>query len=157
MNRQVAFALVLIVVDIGYFLDALTLPRPFAQGEPGPAFMPFLLSIVLFVACVRILWKEARGLGGDGEEDDAARIGFRPRAFALMAATGAFVYLFEPLGYWIATLLYTFAVALFFERERVGDFVRALPLSAMMAAGITTAGWLFFVTLFDLMLPEGSF
>lgn len=156
MNRQVAFALFLIVVDIGYFLDALTLPRPFAQGEPGPAFMPFLLSIVLFVACARILWKELRGQGG-GEEDEAARIGFRPRAFALMAATGAFVYLFEPLGYWIATLLYTFAVALLFERERLGSFVKALPLSALMAAGITTAGWLFFVTLFDLMLPEGSF
>ncbi|WP_340109989.1 tripartite tricarboxylate transporter TctB family protein [Pikeienuella sp. HZG-20] len=157
MNRQAAFALFLIIVNAIYFAEALTLPRPFNLGEPGPAFLPLVLSLILFVSCGRILYKEMRGVPDDGDVDEAAEHGFRPRAAALVIATCGFILLFEPAGYWIATLAYTFVVAFLFERERTAAPGRALALSAVMALGITASGWLFFVTLFDLMLPAGSF
>lgn len=65
-----------------------------------------------------------------------------------------FIGAFEALGYWYATLLFTLGVAWLFEQERIGP-VKALLTSAVIAGGITGVGWLFFVTLFDLFLPEG--
>ncbi|MBY8978048.1 tripartite tricarboxylate transporter TctB family protein [Rhodobacteraceae bacterium NNCM2] len=156
-NRQVLFALFLTVINVVYFFQSLTLPTPFALGEPGPAFLPLILSAILFVSCGRIIYKELRGIAGEDEADEASLNGIRWRALALIAATAAFIFLFEPLGYWPATLLYTFVVAFLFEWERTGKLKIALPLSVAMALGITTGGWLFFVSLFDLVLPMGNF
>src|SRR5690606_17802064 len=58
MNRQAIAALFLLVLNTGYFVQALALPRPFQFGEPGPAFLPLILSGVLFVASGRILYME---------------------------------------------------------------------------------------------------
>lgn len=153
-NHQAMFALFLIVLDAAYLREAFSLPRPFQLGEPGPAFMPMLLGLVLFVAAGRILWME---LAGTAPLHEAGDVRITPRAVALVAATVAFIWLFEPLGYWIATLPYVFVVAAIFEVERVGFGWRLLAISALIAAGVTGAGWLFFVTLFDLFLPSGMF
>lgn len=157
MNRQALFALLLIVLDAGYFYQSLSLPRPFQLGEPGPAFLPMILSAILLIACARILWKELTGTAEAEEEADGAGERITPRAIALIGATGGYIWLFEPLGYWPATLLYTFAVAALFEHERTGSLPRALAIAALIAAGITVAGWLFFVSLFELFLPAGDF
>lgn len=154
MNGQVAFALFLLVLSIGYFYEALSLPRPFELGEPGPAFLPMILSAVMFVACGRILYQELRGTAED--EGRPGGISISGRSVVLVVVTAGFIYLFEALGYWPATLCYTFAVALLFEHERTSSFRHAVPISALLAVGITIAGWLFFVTLFKLFLPTGG-
>lgn len=151
-NHQALFALFLIVLDVAYFLQSLALPLPFQLGEPGPAFMPMVLSVVLFIAASRVLWTE---LAGTAPPDDTDGIHVTPRVIALIAATAAFIAMFEPLGYWIATSLYVFAAALLFEHERLGLRWRVLATSALISTGITAAGWLFFVTLFALYLPTG--
>lgn len=156
MNRQALFALLLIALDAGYFFQSLSLPTPFQLGEPGPAFLPIVLSAFLFISCAAIIWQE---LAKTAEPDDntgvsAGRI--RPRSIALVVATAGFIFIFEPLGYWIATFIYSLIVAWLFERERDITHVRALVTSALIAAAITAAGWLFFVTLFALFLPTGD-
>jgi len=153
-NHQAMFALFLIVLDVGYFAEALRLPRPFQLGEPGPSFMPLILAAVLLIAAGRILWMELAGSAPLKESEDVRITG---RAIAMIFATGVFVWIFEPLGYWIATLLYVFTVALLFEQERLGLGGRVLATSAMISVGVTLAGWLFFVVLFDLFLPSGVF
>ncbi len=155
MNRQALFALFLIILDVGYFAQALTLPAPFQLGEPGPAFLPIVLAVVLFVSCVRILWLELAGTSSedDGESQPAARISLR--SILLIVVTGLFVWVFEPLGYWISTLLYTFVVASLFEYERTNSIRKSAMMAAIIATGVTVAGYLFFVTLFGLGLPEG--
>lgn len=156
MNRQALFALLLIILDVGYFAQALTLPRPFQLGEPGPAFLPILLSLILFISCVCILWQELAGTVSDvdkNEVDHSVRIA--PRSIVLIVATALFVWAFEPLGYWIATFLYTITVAWLFEREREISLPFSVLTSGAIAAGVTTAGWLFFMTLFGLSLPLG--
>lgn len=152
MNRQVVFALLILVLDLGYLLQALELSFPFERGEPGPAFLPLILVVLLAIGAFGVLVEELRGQSEAGE--DAG--GFALRSVALVGLTGGFIAGFEPLGYWIATALYTFAVAWLFEQERVGA-VRALFWSALIAAGVTSVGWLFFVRLFGLFLPEGLF
>ncbi len=154
-NGQALFALLLLILNAGYFAEALTLPRPFALGEPGPAFLPLILSLVLFVAAGRILFAEMRGTGT--VEDEGAPAGpLSVKPVLLAAMTGVFVYLFEPLGYWLATLLYTFGVAALFEYEKTARPLRIVAVAAAVAVGMTVVGWLFFVTLFDLFLPTGD-
>lgn len=148
------FALLLIVLDAAYMSEALTLPRPFQLGEPGPAFMPMLLAVVLFIAACRILWMELAGTATRHETED---VRITPRAIALIVVTAGFVWAFQPLGYWIATLPYVFVVAALFEHERIGFDWRLPVFSALIAVVVTAAGWLFFVTLFDLFLPAGDF
>ncbi len=153
MNRQAMFALLILALDVGYFLQALALPVPFARGEPGPAFMPLILVVALAVGALGVLVQELRGTADPEENEDAT---FGLRSLGLIALTAVFVWAFEPLGYWVATALYTFAVAWLFEQERLGP-VRSLLTSALIAGGITGSGWLFFVVLFELFLPEGVF
>lgn len=151
MTRQAIFALLLLALDAAYFFQALSLPLPFAAGEPGPSFMPLILVVVLGVSCLGILVQEMRGTVSD---DQAEEVHFGWKTVALIALTAAFVWAFDRLGYWIATVLYTFAVAWLFEQERLGAG-RAMLSALAIAVGITLAGWLFFVTLFELFLPQG--
>ncbi|MDO9527239.1 MAG: tripartite tricarboxylate transporter TctB family protein [Gemmobacter sp.] len=151
MNRQVIFALLILALDAGYLLQTLSMPLPFARGEPGPSFMPLILVVALAVGALGVLVEELRGTASDNGEEGGT---FGLRSIALIVVTGAFVWAFEPLGYWIATVIYTFFVAWLFEQERVGG-LRAMLTSALIAVGITAVGWLFFVQLFELFLPEG--
>ena len=151
MNRQVIFALLILALDAGYLFQALSLPLPFSRGEPGPSFMPLILVVLLAIGALGVLLEELRGTA---EHDGAERFGIR--SLILIGLTVGFVWAFEPLGYWIATLAYTFCVAWLFEQERVGT-MRAALTALLIAAGITIMGWLFFVQLFELFLPEGNF
>lgn len=154
-NGQAVFALLLLILNTGYFLETLSLPRPFLLGEPGPSFLPLVLSGVLYIACGRILYAELRGIG-DTADEGAPAGGFSIRPVILAVITGIFVYAFEPLGYWVATSLYTFAVAALFELEESSRPFRLFGVAATVAIGMTVTGWLFFVTLFDLYLPSGN-
>ncbi len=152
MNRQVVFALFILVLDLGYLLQALELPLPFARGEPGPSFLPLILVVLLAVGALGVLVENLRGEASAGEREGD----FALRSVALIALTGGFIAAFEPLGYWIATAAYTFAVGWLFEQERIGP-LRALATSALISIGVTGVGWLFFQQLFDLFLPQGMF
>lgn len=153
MNAQAGFALFLLILTVGYFYDALSLPRPFELGEPGPAFLPLILSAIMFVACGRILYQELRGQAQAEDDGELGGSALSGRSVILVVVTAVFIYLFEMAGYWVATLCYTFAVAVLFEHERTSSFRRAIPIAGLVAVGITAAGWLFFVALFDLYLP----
>jgi putative tricarboxylic transport membrane protein len=155
MNRQAITALFLLVLNTGYFVQALSLPRPFLHGEPGPAFVPFILSAILYLAAGRILYMAMRGIGDITRGDEPLEASTLIKPFALVLATAGFIYAFEPLGYWLATLLYTFVVAMLFEYER-SSMLRALGVAALVALGVTVLGWLFFMALFDLFLPSGE-
>lgn len=154
-NPQALFALFLLVLNAGYFAEALTLPLPFAMGEPGPAFLPLVLSVVLFIAAGQILWAELRGTG-EAEAEGAPVGGFAVKPIAIAVLTAVYIVLFESIGYWLSTYLYSFAVAALFETETTSRPVRIIIVAAIIAAAATAAGWLFFVTLFDLYLPTGD-
>jgi hypothetical protein len=152
MNRQAVFALFLLVLNTGYFIEALRLPTPFERGEPGPAFVPLLLSVILFVAAGRILIGELAARAPRAPEEE----GLSWKPFLLAGFTAGFVAGFEAGGYWVATLAYTFAVAALFELERTRRPLRILAVAAAISSGVTVLGHLFFVRLFDLYLPEGA-
>ncbi|HET7410639.1 MAG TPA: tripartite tricarboxylate transporter TctB family protein [Paracoccaceae bacterium] len=154
-NGQALFAILLLILNTGYLAEALTLPTPFAYGEPGPAFLPLVLSGIMYIAAGRILIAELRG-ARDAETEGAPVEGTPLKPVIIALITAVFIYLFEYLGYWIATLIYTFAITALFEYEKKSSPLRMLTVSVIVAIAMTAIGWIFFVTLFDLFLPTGS-
>jgi len=152
LNKEVLIAGCLFAANTVFFVEALKLLPPFEHGEPGPAFYPLVLSVIMYMASIKIMLTGLK---------NKTKIVFNLKDFAvirplLMAgATGLFILVFETMGYWISTLLYTFAVAFIFEFGRKYTFGRTLTFCAVIAVAITLSGWLFFDLLFDLHLPKG--
>ncbi len=152
-----AFALALLALNAVYLTELLGMAAPFARGEPGPSFLPWLLCGFLFVAALRILRDELRA--PPGEPVDAAPALRRIDVLGPLsvgALTAGFIAAFPYVGYAVATAVYVFAIALMFNFEQTRSWGASLLWSAATAAGVTCFGWLFFVRLFDLFLPGWS-
>lgn len=152
LNKEVLIAGCLFAANTVFFVEALKLPRPFEHGEPGPAFYPLVLSVIMYIASIRIMLSGLKNKTGTVFNlKDFAVI----RPLLMAGTTGLFILLFETMGYWISTLLYIFSAAFIFEFGRKYTLGRTLALCAAIAVAITLAGWIFFDLLFDLHLPKG--
>lgn len=152
MKKDAVLAVILIVFDLVYASQIWAMPPPFKQGEPGPAFLPILLALILFVAAVAILIDALRS---NTNSDDGDRRFLRP--FLVMVSTALFVTLLYFFGYWIATPFFTFSIMMIFEAATTKPMPRTVGFSALNAFCLTGFGWLFFEELFDLPLPEGIY
>ena len=154
LSKGVVTAAILFAANVVFFLEALKLPRPFEQGEPGPAFYPLILSVVLFISCTGVIFSEIR-------EQTGFRFSLKDpkvvRPFSLICATALFIGTFEIAGYWGSTLVFTFLTAFIFEYGRKYSPAKTVGFCALIAFTITFTGWLFFDLLFDLHLPQGGF
>ena len=149
-KKEVIPALALIAFNAVYVSQLLKLPFPFARGEPGPAFLPILLSAVLFAASIALLTKGLKA-GADGE---TSQVDFARPALVVISTAG-FITLLHYYGYWVAAPLYAFCIAMVFEFSGTDRFARCLGFSVLIAGCLTVIGWLFFEILFDLSLPTG--
>ncbi|WP_235866713.1 tripartite tricarboxylate transporter TctB family protein [Primorskyibacter flagellatus] len=143
MNRQLVFLYVTLAVSVGYLVSALRLGAPVVDGGLTPAFFPMLVggTAILF-AGVLIVQKlrEAR---------DAPPVE-TPRTFThLWVVVAVFLYVvaFKPLGYFLSSGLFVFAlIVLFSGREK-------LLVKAVISAVVTGVAYLMFQQLFGVRLP----
>ncbi|SES19786.1 Tripartite tricarboxylate transporter TctB family protein [Tranquillimonas rosea] len=160
LGGQAIFALVLLVLTTVYASQLPELGLPFSDGrEPGASFLPIILSVIMYVALLRILIGE---LTGKTPRDEAS--GFQDVGWVgivgpvvLIVATMLFAAGLRVVGYFAAAGLYTFLVSAWFNYEQTGRPLRALGLAAATAIAITVFGWLFFVRIFGLSLPTWIF
>ncbi|ARC90680.1 tripartite tricarboxylate transporter TctB family protein [Rhodovulum sp. MB263] len=163
-NGQILFAAGLALANTVYGWQVLQMPRPFASGEPGPAFLPALLCLALYGMLARVLISEfrARVEARRADTSDAADAaadtglpGLLPVLGPLFAigATALFVIGFVWLGYVISAALYCFAIAFYFNLEDSGRWGRSALMALAVGVGVTGFGWLFFDRLFGLSLP----
>lgn len=155
-NGQVLFAFTLIALNTVYASQLLQMEAPFANGEPGPAFLPMMLCVFVYIAMVRILFTELRAEPAERAESvDSDLIPNLRLAGPLIAIglTAAFIIGFFYVGYLAAALVYTFLIALFFMYEQTGDVKRSALFALIIGVCVTAFGWLFFVELFGLYLP----
>lgn len=156
-NRPAAFATFLIVLNTIYASQILKLGVPFSSaGEPGPAFLPVVLCLFMYVAGLRILFTEmttddagAEALPGSDTVPRLAQIG----PLVVLGLTILYLIAFPWIGYFASTAFYSLLMALFFNYESSGNWKDAAWKSALTAVSITLFGWLFFVQLFGLYLP----
>lgn len=160
-NGQVLFTLVLIALNSVYASQLIKLDKPFALGEPGPAFFPWLLCIFVYLAMVSILLSEIRKSSQTEQQAEPTEKTQSP-TIPYMQISGPiiaiglsvlFIVGFFYAGYVISALLYTFLITLFFNYEQSGKWKRSSIIAFITATSVTLFGWLFFVKLFDLYLP----
>ncbi len=159
-SGQVIFALILVLLNTIYASQLVQMDRPFATGQPGPAFLPWMLCIFVYVAMAIILIGEFRGEGDAPAPPPQSAV--IPHLSVtgplfLIALTAAFIVGFVYAGYAVSAAIYIFLIALFFNIEEGASWPRAAAIAAATSAIVTAFGWLFFVRLFDLFLPGWSF
>lgn len=139
---RMGFPLFLTVLTTIYLAAAFNIRVPFDEGLAGPRFLPVVASIIMYLALIRILWVESR------KTVETTASGSLMPPFQVVVATGFYVALFQPLGYVLATFLFT--LSLF----RIFRFETARPL-VMLAygAGVTLVFYLLFGIAFNIRLP----
>lgn len=161
LNGQVAFAFALVALNTVYASQVLQMDSPFASGEPGPAFLPSILCLFIYLAAARILFTEIRAKPGEAadtepQSETIPNISFLGPVIAI-GLTILFIVGFFYLGYIVSAFLYTFLIAFYFDYERRGSWFPAARLAILTAIGVTLFGWLFFVKIFELYLPVWEF
>ncbi|TFF23164.1 tripartite tricarboxylate transporter TctB family protein [Jiella endophytica] len=135
------FAGVLLLVAIGYTIIAFTvIHAPFQYDPLGPESWPRILGIVAIPCILFVLAKP-----------DVASLGVPAKTWGRLAALVmmlfAYAYLFQPLGFILATFAFCMALSLM-----LGS--RLLPALAF-SAGIGVAGYFLCTKLLELNLPAG--
>ena len=123
LNGQVIFALTLTALNTVYASQVLQMDRPFASGEPGPAFLPSMLCIFIYLAVARILFTEIRAQAPAATDAIQSEHVPHIRLVGPLIAVGLtvlFIIGFFYLGYLVSAFLYTFMIAFFFDFERRG-------------------------------------
>ncbi len=138
---------------------------PASQAEPGPAFLPRILSAALLLLGFVTLVAGIRSKRTEGDRtgetvtlpgpelQPESEPGLDPdidRVWAAVGVTFMYVWLFEPLGFVLSTLAYTFGVTVLFRRDH-SKLLFVVPLLCTLAI------YLFFRVGLGARLPVGPF
>lgn len=143
------FEIALFVLALAYGFGARGLT---ASGDPGVALLPIGLAAALALLSAGIAlsgWRKQRRAGAEVSADrfDFIRRPGPNRAWSVVGLTVLYAALFQTLGYILASLLYTAAVA-----ERFGARRRTILL---LVPCVTLATFVLFRIILGARLPEG--
>jgi putative tricarboxylic transport membrane protein len=113
-------------------------------SQPGPGVFPLLLSLLLSAIGVALL---VSSTGGEkfNWKDSLSR---QKKTWVIMGLTAGFILGFDRLGFVLISGLYLFLLFFWICRFR-------MRIAAVLAVGITGAGWYLFVKILNLQLPLG--
>ena len=117
--------------------------------DPGPAFMPRLLLIVLGIESLVLIISATNRRLAEGEAPQRIKAVFQLRPMIILAAFLAYIYLTELFGYIIATM--AFMLLTFFLLK-----VRGLWNLLLIPPLITAATYFLFGSVLNIYLPSGS-
>ncbi len=155
LTGQIVFACGLAILNSTYASQIAQMELPFANGEPGPAFFPMILCTLAYLCIAAIILSDLRDSPSESAPRGAGALLRVEVLGPILAITLTILYIlaFVYTGYAVATLGYTFLIALFFNYESSRQWLGSALKALATALGITLSGWLFFVKLFDLYLP----
>jgi putative tricarboxylic transport membrane protein len=142
-DGRIVLPVVLLVVTTAYLLNALQVATAYDDEGVGPTFFPVVLSVVMYGALAAVLLQGLRSPRGA-----AAPLRLRD-PIKIVLLTVAYVALFRPLGYFIATTLYVWSLFFVFEFGSRNPFWKVV--SAIL---IAIAAWLLFDVAFGIRLPK---
>lgn len=146
LNRQMVFLYVTLAVSVGYLITALSLGAPIADSGLTPAFFPTLVGAMAIVFC-SILTVQA--LRAKPEQDTAPSSDEGGSYTHLWVVAAIFLYIvaFKPLGYFLSSSLFVFALILLFST------LEKLVIKAAIAVAIVAVAYVMFQQLFGVRLP----
>ncbi|MEV8467494.1 tripartite tricarboxylate transporter TctB family protein [Fluviibacterium sp. DFM31] len=143
LNRHLLFLYVTLAVSIGYLISALSLGAPIVESRLTPSFFPVVVgSAAIIFSCILILQK-LRAAPEAEQADDAGTY----THLWVVAAIFVYIVAFKPVGYFISSGLFVFALILLFS-----NFEKLLQKAAMSAA-IVVVGYIVFQQMFGVRLP----
>ncbi|MGY3439371.1 MULTISPECIES: tripartite tricarboxylate transporter TctB family protein [unclassified Marinovum] len=146
LNRQLVFLFVILAVSLGYLVTAVRLGAPFADGGLTPAFFPMLVGAAAILFAGILIVQQLRA----APDETAEPAEKAPRNFThLWVVVAIFFYIvaFKPLGYFLSSGLFVFALILLFS-----SFEKLL-MKAVISAVIVGVAFLMFQQLFGVRLP----
>ncbi|WP_255731235.1 tripartite tricarboxylate transporter TctB family protein [Phaeobacter sp. B1627] len=149
------FLCVTLAVSAGYLVTALRLGAPIAESGLTPAFFPILVGGAAIVFCSILILqalraeREAPAKGAPDEEQDEAPENEAQGYTHVWVVVAIFFYIvaFRPLGYFISSGLFVFALILLFSN------VEKLILKGVITAAIVGVAYVMFQQLFGVRLP----
>lgn len=138
-------------LTLSYLTQALKIgPVLNAVGSPEPAFAPILLAVATLIALVPIVIREVFGHHVAG---DAAKVPSLINPALFILASLLFILAFSTLGFFVATLLYSYAIISIF-RFGNGSSLRGQIYRVTASVSIAVVVYLFFRVLFKVRFPE---
>ncbi|WP_146589982.1 tripartite tricarboxylate transporter TctB family protein [Puniceibacterium confluentis] len=143
LNRQIIFLYVTLAVSVGYLVTALSLGSPIAEGTLTPAFFPILVGGAAILFCSILIVQALRAAPETGPADEV-------RSYAhvwVVVAIFFYILAFKPLGYFLSSGLFVFALILLFSK------FEKMVLKAIISAVIVGVAFVMFQQLFGVRLP----
>ncbi|WP_303441516.1 tripartite tricarboxylate transporter TctB family protein [Salipiger sp. 1_MG-2023] len=137
------FLYVTLAVSVGYLVTALSLGAPIAESGLTPAFFPILVGAAAIVFCSVLILQALRDRPEPAPEDAI-------RSYThLWVVVAIFLYIvaFKPLGYFLSSSLFVFALILLFSN------FEKLVLKAIISVAIVGVAFVMFQQLFGVRLP----
>jgi putative tricarboxylic transport membrane protein len=117
-------------------------------NAPGAGVFPLTLSILLCVFGV-VWFVQGRRKKGKNQQESLSGLPRKSKTpFQIVGITAAFILLLEPLGYLLASMLYTFTLFSMVSRYRVW-------VAAGLAGTFGVGSWVFFTKVLSTPLPQG--
>jgi putative tricarboxylic transport membrane protein len=148
-NRQRDTIAATIFLAFGIFMFANSMGiMPIIPNEVGSGYVPRFVSAVIFImaAALLVLTLLGKKMGATEKTDEDIKGGI----FTVLALA-AYVTLFEPLGFLLATALYLFAQITILSNEKNRRFVLFGIISVVVPAVI----YILFKALFHMPFPTG--
>ncbi|QPM91959.1 hypothetical protein PSAL_032220 [Pseudooceanicola algae] len=142
-NRQLIFLYFTLAASVGYLVTALSLGAPIAESGLTPAFFPTLIGGLAIVFCCILILQALRS----GPEADPVEEGRNYTHVWVVVAIFFYIVAFQPLGYFLSSGLFVFALILLFSK-----FEKLLQ-KALISAAIVVVAFIMFQQLFGVRLP----
>jgi putative tricarboxylic transport membrane protein len=144
LDARVVLPLVLLAATTVYLIGALNITSPYEDEGVGAAFFPIVLAAIMYVALLVVL---ANGIR-------KARGAPLPRlrladTIKIVLLTCLYILVFQPVGYFVSTVLYVYALFFVFNFGTRNHLVRIAT-----AVAVAIAFYLLFETAFQVRLPK---
>jgi len=143
------FAFVILVT--GYLNMSFKLRAGFLSDVVGPRNFPIILSVLgLGLAALFFIQKLARPFDAEAPADGRPTLAEEHRTLLPLGLTVAYALSLEPLGYVLATFLFSVLMLLLLGQ-------RGWIVTVVFSLGLTAVSFTLFGTLFEVRLPVGHF
>ncbi|SNR44111.1 putative tricarboxylic transport membrane protein [Puniceibacterium sediminis] len=143
LNRPLVFLYVILAVSVGYLISALNLGAPISESGLTPSFFPILVGGAAIFFCSILILQKLRAEPEKFQSDV-------PRNYThIWVVVAIFFYIlgFKPMGYFISSGLFVFALIVLFS-----SFEKLLQKAAISAV-IVVIAYVMFQQLFGVRLP----
>lgn len=143
-NSTVLSAVIFMVVSLVYLVEALRTALPIKDGVISITFFPCIIAILTLLTSLVLL---SKGL----KEKKSAIIEWHriSRSVIVVLLTVIFVFLFEKIGYFLSSLIYTISLVTVFSLKD-----RHVIKTIVFSVGIVFIVFLLFEKAFNVRLPS---